>query len=67
MSDVVHTYNTFTLLLLYVVFFYHTRIQIYITYCVPRFKNTRNKYFTEKFQNCPPNASEKISKFTFKN
>jgi len=44
-----------------------SRVQIYITYCVPKFKNTRNKYFKEKFQNCPPNFSDKKNKFAFKN
>ncbi len=44
-----------------------SRIQIYITYCVPKYKNTRKKYFLEKFSNCPPNFSDKKNKFAFKN
>ena len=43
------------------------RTQIYITYCEPKFKNTRKKYFLEKFKNCPPNLSNKKNKFVFKN
>ena len=43
-----------------------SRKQMYITYCVPKFKNTRKKYFQEKFENCPPNQKNK-SKFVFKN
>ena len=39
---------------------------MYLTYCVPKFKNTRKKYFQEKFKNCPPNQRNSF-KFAFKN
>ena len=43
-----------------------SRTQIYITYCVPKMKNAREKYFLEKFNNCPPNQL-KNKKHIFKN
>lgn len=43
-----------------------SRKQMYLTYCVPKFKNTRKKYFQEKFKNCPPNQRNSL-KFAFKN
>jgi ectoine hydroxylase-related dioxygenase (phytanoyl-CoA dioxygenase family) len=43
-----------------------SRKQMYITYCVPKLTKTREKYFLEKFNNCPPNQRNN-SKFVFKN
>ena len=44
-----------------------SRDQIYITYCVTQNKNTRQRYFKEKFSNCPPNIKNDKKKFAFKN
>ena len=44
-----------------------SRDQIYITYCETKNKNTRQKYFKEKFSNCPPNIKDNNKKFAFKN
>ncbi len=44
-----------------------SRDQIYITYCETKNKNTRQKYFKEKFSNCPPNIKNNNKKFAFKN
>ena len=45
----------------------NSRDQIYITYCEAKNKNTRKKYFKEKFSNCPPNIKNIKKKFAFKN
>ena len=44
-----------------------SRDQIYITYCETKNKNTRQRYFKEKFSNCPPNINNSKKKFAFKN
>ena len=44
----------------------NSRDQIYITYCEAKNKNTRKKYFKEKFSNCPPNIKNSKKKFAFK-
>lgn len=44
-----------------------SRDQIYITYCETKNKDTRQRYFKEKFSNCPPNINNSKKKFAFKN